>query len=284
MKKVLVAGATGYLGRYVLQELKKQGYRVRALARNANKLEDLKEYIDEVFEGEVTNPETLIGICESINYVISSVGITKQKDGLTYMDVDYQGNKNLLEEAKKEGISKFIYVSVFNAEKMKNLKGIQAKVRFTEELKESGLNYLIVYPNGFFSDMLDYLQMAKKGRGYVFGSGEYKINPIHGEDLAEVCVNAVTGEEKEINVGGPDILTHNEIVAIAFESLNKKIKISRVPIWLRNFILATLRFFTSVKTYGPVEFFMTVLAVDMVAPTYGKYHLKEFFLKNKGKV
>ena len=188
---------------------------------------------------------------------------------------------NLLEEAKKEGISKFIYVSVFNADNMENLKGIQAKVRFEEELKKSGLDYSIVYPNGFFSDMLDYLKMAKQGKGYVFGSGEFRINPIHGQDLAEICVKAANGEEKEINVGGPDILTHNEIVAIAFESLNKKIKISRIPIWLKNFILATLRFFTSVKTYGPVEFFMTVLTMEMVAPTYGKHHIKDFFLENK---
>ena len=284
MQKVLIAGATGYLGKYVVQEFKKQGYWVRALARNADKLESLSEYIDEKFIGEVTDINTLSGVCKDIDIVFTSVGITKQKDNLTYMDVDYQGNMNLLEEAKKEGISKFIYVSVFNAEKMKNLKGIQAKVRFEEELKKSGLDYSIVYPNGFFSDMLDYLQMAKKGRGYVFGSGEFRINPIHGEDLAEVCVNAANGEEKEINVGGPDILTHNDILAIAFDSLGKTTKISKIPIWLRNLIVAILKIFTSVKTYGPIEFFMTVLAIDMVAPTYGKHYLKDFFLENTDKV
>ena len=48
MKKALVAGATGYLGSYLVKELKKQGYWVRALARNSNKLEDIREYIDEV--------------------------------------------------------------------------------------------------------------------------------------------------------------------------------------------------------------------------------------------
>ncbi len=284
MKRVLVAGATGYLGRYVVKEFKKQGFWVRALARNATKLEKLNEYIDEKFTGEITNPNSLSGICKEIDIVFSSVGITKQKDGLTYMDVDYQGNVNLLEEAEKEGVKKFIFVSVFNAENMKNLKGIQAKVRFEEELKKSGLNFSIVYPNGFFSDMLDYQQMAKKGRGYVFGSGKNKINPIHGEDLAIICVNAAAGDEKEINVGGPDILTHNEILTIAFKSLNKKIKISRIPNWIRKFLLATLRIFTSVKTYGPLEFFMTVLAMDLVAPSYGKHHLKDFFLENKNKL
>ena len=284
MKRVLVAGATGYLGRYVVKEFKKQGFWVRALARNATKLEKLNEYIDEKFTGEITDPNSLSGICKEIDIVFSSVGITKQKDGLTYMDVDYQGNVNLLEEAEKEGVKKFIFVSVFNAENMKNLKGIQAKVRFEEELKKSGLNFSIVYPNGFFSDMLDYQQMAKKGRGYVFGSGKNKINPIHGEDLAIICVNAAAGDEKEIKVGGPDILTHNEILTIAFKSVNKKIKISRIPNWIRKFLLATLRIFTSVKTYGPLEFFMTVLAMDLVAPSYGKHHLKDFFLENKNKL
>ena len=132
MKRVLVAGATGYLGRYVVNEFKKQGFWVRALARNATKLEKLNEYIDEKFTGEITDPNSLSGICKEIDIVFSSVGITKQKDGLTYMDVDYHGNVNLLEEAKKEGVKKFIFVSVFNAENMKNLKGIQAKVRFEE--------------------------------------------------------------------------------------------------------------------------------------------------------
>ena len=96
MNKVLVAGATGYLGRYLIQELKKQDYWVRVLARNTQKLDDLRNCFDEVFEAEVTKPDSLIGVGKDIDIVISSIGITRQKDGLTYMDVDYQGNINLL--------------------------------------------------------------------------------------------------------------------------------------------------------------------------------------------
>ncbi|MCK4894478.1 MAG: SDR family oxidoreductase, partial [Calditrichia bacterium] len=188
MKKVLVAGATGYLGRYLVKELKKQGFWVRALARNANKLDNLSEHIDEVFEAEVTKPETLNGICDAIDAVISSIGITRQKDGLTYMDVDYQGNKNLLDLAVENNVSKFIYISVLNAHLMKDLKGIQAKILFEDKLKESGLDYVVIRPTGFFSDMLEFLKMAQKGRVSLFGSGVNKINPIHGADLAEVCV------------------------------------------------------------------------------------------------
>ncbi len=66
MQKVIVAGATGYLGRFVVQEFKKRGYWVRALARNPQKLEKtgrflepaVKDQTDEVFVGEVTKPES----------------------------------------------------------------------------------------------------------------------------------------------------------------------------------------------------------------------------------
>ena len=129
MKKVLVAGATGYLGKYVVKEFKKQGYWVRALTRSSEKLTSIREFIDEIFIGEVTKPDSLHGICKDIDIVFSSIGITKQKDSLTYRDVDYQANKNLLNVAIKQGVKKFIYVSVFNARKLRHLKIVESKER-----------------------------------------------------------------------------------------------------------------------------------------------------------
>ena len=62
-------------------------------------------------------------------------------------------------------------------------------------------------PNGFFSDMKDFLNMAKAGRVYLFGDGVLKLNPIHGKDLAKVCVDKMIAGVKEETVGGVDILT-----------------------------------------------------------------------------
>lgn len=280
MKNVLIAGVSGYLGRYVAQEFKKQGYIVHALVRDARKIEDIGDSIDHVISAEVTDQSSLEGLCKGIDIVFSSIGITKQKDKLTYRDVDYQANRNLLMEAEKAGVSKFIYVSVFNADGLKNLKCVEAKLAFENSLKKSGIDYTIVYPNGFFSDMLEYLQMAEKGKGFVFGCGENKINPIHGADLAAACVDAVNEKQQEVEIGGPDILTHNEILKMAFDTLNKPVKISRVPNWINKLVLGFLRLFTSVKFYGPLEFFMTVLSIDMVAPKYGTYRLNDFFIKH----
>jgi uncharacterized protein YbjT (DUF2867 family) len=279
-KKVLIAGATGYLGQYLVQESKRQGYWTRALTRDEQKLSHLKDHIDDIFTGQVTDQDSISTICRDIDFVVSAVGITRQKDGLTYMDVDYQGNRNLLDRALSDGVSKFVYVSVFNARLMQRLKIIRAKEQFVKELAQSALDHTIIRPTGFFSDMLEFLTMAKKGKVNLFGSGEYRINPIHGKDLAKVCVDALLRSEKEIEVGGPETFTHRQIAQLAFDLLNKDTKISCMPLWLKNIILWSMRLFTSSKTYGPVEFLMTALSMDGVAPPYGEERLRYFFEAN----
>ena len=279
MKKVLVAGATGYLGKYVVKEFKKQGYWVRALTRSSEKLASIQEFIDDIIIGEVTKPASLQGICKDIDIVFSSIGITKQKDGLTYKDVDYQANKNLLNVAIKQDVKRFIYVSVFNARELRHLKIVEAKELFVDELKKSNLESTVIRPNGFFSDMTEFFNMAKKGRVYVFGDGNYRGNPIHGADLAKVCVDSLTSDKQDVDVGGPAILTQNEIAQMAFNVLNKKPKITHIPDWLRKLSLFLIRTLTPEKTYGPLEFFMTVLATDMIAPIYGEHHLRNFFME-----
>lgn len=277
MKKILLAGATGYLGGYIAKELQKRACHVRVVARSPEKLKQANIEANEVLEAELTQPGSIRGCCENYDVVISAVGITRQKDGLTYMDVDYQANMNLLQEAKKSRVKKFVYVSVLNGEKLKHLKICEAKEKFVEKLKKSGLDYCIVRPNGFFSDMSEFYNMAKKGRIYLFGTGEQKANPIHGEDLATVCVDAIDKSDTEIEVGGPETLTQNEVAITAFKVLGKKPKITHIPDFIRIVILKMVRTFTGSKIYGPIEFFLTVMAMDMIAPEYGKHTLEKHF-------
>jgi uncharacterized protein YbjT (DUF2867 family) len=278
-RNVLLAGATGYLGSYVLNALIEKQNQVLAIVRNPNKLKCINEDYLEVKQAEVTKPETLRDICKGIETVISTVGITWQKDGVTYLDVDFKANMNLLEEAKKAGVKHFVYVSAINGNKYRNLKIFEAKEKFVDALKSSGLNYTIIRPNGFFSDMKDFLQMAKSGRVYLFGSGNQKFNPIHGEDLATFIVDNLEETNKELTIGGPDVLSLNDMTKLALNALNKPIKIIHLPDWLRKLTIWSLRTFTSVKTYGPIEFFLTLMAEDNVAPTYGEHHLKEFYFQ-----
>ncbi|MDH3512208.1 MAG: SDR family oxidoreductase [Gammaproteobacteria bacterium] len=277
MKKVLIAGATGYLGEFVVRALKARGYWIRALGRSAAKLATVESYADELFVGEATDPDFLEDFCDGIDIVFSSVGITRQKDGLTYRDVDYQANRNLLTVAEAAGVSQFMYVHVLNAEKLGHVAMVQAKQAFVDDLKRSTLDYTVICPTGFFSDMEEILAMARSGRVYLFGDGSNRINPIHGADLAEVCADALAGTESQIDVGGPEVFTYREIAELAFDVLDQPEKITCIPKPLISATVGALRWLTPAKVYGPVEFMASVMTMDVIGQRHGQRRLAEHF-------
>ena len=249
MTRVLVAGATGYLGRFVAREFKERGHWVRVLARLPEKLRTpgpflepaIADLVDEVIVGEVTRPETLRRVCQGIEVVFTSIGITRQTDRHSYMDVDYQGNKNLLDHAVESSVRKFLFVHAFNAQRLCHLESIQAKQRFVGVLRQSGLAHTVVCPTGFFNDMSEFLKMARKGRVLQIGDGGSRINPIHGADLAKVCVDGMVDDRVDIPVGGPVTYSYREIAELAFAVLGRPPRIQRVPIWLAKVLVAPLR-------------------------------------------
>jgi uncharacterized protein YbjT (DUF2867 family) len=241
-RPVLVAGASGYLGGHMVRALHGAGYRVHALVRDQNRLQaSLRSLIHDVFIGEITQSSTLEGSCDGVGAVFSSVGVTRQKGNLTCHEVDYQGNKNLLAVAERAGVTKFVYVSVFNGPQEQYLPLVKAHEDFVAELKASRLDYSIVRPTGYFSDLAAFFQMASKGRVYLFGEGARRINPIHGADLAETCVAAMAPGRREVDVGGPETLTHRQIAETAFEALGKPASISHIPDWVSRSFAATVK-------------------------------------------
>jgi uncharacterized protein YbjT (DUF2867 family) len=276
MTRVLVAGATGYLGGFIAKELKARGHFVRALARSPEKLDRLWDSTDEIIEAQVTRPETLEHVCDGIDAVFSSIGITRQKDGLTFRDVDYRGNKNLLGAALEAGVKKFVYVSVFNGPDLRHLDIVQAHEDFVDELKASGIDYAVLRPTGYFSDMGGILDMARRGRVWLIGSGENRVNPIHGTDLAVACIDAMEGDETEIDVGGPQKMTWHEVATLAFRVLEKPAKISHVPEWLTWAVVRLVRLFN--RHQGELLAFLTTMATaDVVAPSTGTHTLEAHY-------
>jgi uncharacterized protein YbjT (DUF2867 family) len=275
-RRVLVAGATGYLGGYVISELKNRGYWVRALVRSPEKLDALVGAIDEIVEAQITEPDTLETACDDIDVVFSSVGITRQKDGLTFRDVDYQGNKNLLDTALQAGVKKFVYVSAVNGPDLRHLDIVDAHEAFVDELEASGMDYAVLRPTGYFSDMGEVLEMARRGRVWLFGSGEARTNPIHGADLAVACVDAIIGDEKEVQVGGPRTYTWREAAALAFLALDRPAKVSAVPEWLMWPLVRLVRLFNRHKG-ELLAFFLTMATMDVLAPPTGKHTLEEHY-------
>ncbi|WP_305972118.1 MULTISPECIES: SDR family oxidoreductase [unclassified Mameliella] len=270
---VLIAGATGYLGRFLCAEYTRRGHHVTALVRDSGCAEGLA---DVLIEAEATRPQTLIGVMDSVDLVVSALGITRQTDGLGFREVDFQANLNLLREAEAAGVKRFAYVHVLNADAMAGVPLVDAKTAFVNALQASDMPATVIAPTGYFSDMGEILAMAQWGRVWLFGQGTQRLNPIHGADLAVAIADATDEGRGWIEVGGPDVMTQDEIASAAFAALGAAPRITHLPDALRRAVLAVLPFLPR-RMSGPARFFLTALGMDMVAPRFGTRRLTEHF-------
>jgi uncharacterized protein YbjT (DUF2867 family) len=280
----VIAGATGYIGKFAVIAFKEAGYRVRAITRDEGRLAapgpfhapGVREYCDEVVVAEVTKPETLKGVLDDAELVFSCVGISRQRDMLSFEQVDYQANRNLIDAAESAGVKKFIYVSMWGPEVIADLAITRAHERVVEDLAKSPLEYAVVRPSGYFSDMGALMDMAKRGRSFIVGPGNNRFNPVHGADVARVAVESVTSDVIDHGVGGPDVYTQTESARLAFEVLGKPAKLTHIPIWLAR---AGVRCIGLLSTqFGDLaDFIVTAGEIDGVAPQNGKHSLREHF-------
>jgi uncharacterized protein YbjT (DUF2867 family) len=257
VEKVVVAGATGYLGRFLVQELGRRGHSVRALVRPGKSVEGASEIV----EAEAT---------------FSSLGITRQTDRVTFMDVDYGANHRLLAEAEVSGVRRFGFVSVVRPELFTDSEMVAARERFVAELRASSIPSCVVRATGFFSDLREPLEMAKKGRVYLIGDGKARINPMHGEDLARASVDALESGSTERAVGGPQTFTWQEIAELAFRALGREPKITHVPEWVVKVALPPVRLFSR-RTHAIARFVSRVAVNDVMAPEQGHHMLSQYY-------
>lgn len=285
VKRVLIAGATGYLGKFAVQAFKGRGYYVRVLTRSEARLYQPGPFsapaltegdADDIFVGEISKPETLTGMLDGIDLVFSSVGISRQRDGLTFEQVDYQCNKNLIDLCEAHAVKRFVYVSMHGAENIMQLAITQAHEKVVSALQNSSMEYRIVRPSGYFSDMGAIIDMAKRGRVYLVGDGSNRMSPIHGRDLARVCVETAEGDELEVEAGGPDTMTQREAALLAFEVVGKPAKITVIPMWLARSLVKCIALLST--QFGDLaDFIVTAGEIDGVCPARGTITLRSYF-------
>lgn len=102
---------------------------------------------------------------------------------------------------------------------------MRSKHAFSAALSRSTVSGQIVNPSGYFSNVTDFLLMARKGFGLTLGDGSAKVNPIHGADLAGFIVEHLGEPSTSWDVGGPDIFTYRELEELAFRIAGRRKRI-----------------------------------------------------------
>ena len=278
--KVVLAGAFGKLGSDILRALVRDGHDVLAVDMVLRELDGIEGSYEKK-QVDVTRPEQLKGLCDGADAVITTVGLTRTSAEVTNYDIDYQGNLNLLNEARRAGVKKFAYVSVLKADKAPKVPMLHAKYLLEEALKASGIDYVIFRPTGYFYDIAKVFRpMIEKGEVTLLGREPVSANVIDTTDLADFMLLHLGDRNVTYDIGGTETYTYEEIARMFFAAAGKEPVIKHAP----PFLFDVLAFVNKRKKNGKeaiLRFSKWTLTESMVADhKFGKLSFKEYIEKN----
>ncbi|XP_030923739.1 divinyl chlorophyllide a 8-vinyl-reductase, chloroplastic [Quercus lobata] len=313
---ILVVGSTGYIGKFVVNELISRGFNVIAIARERSGIKgknSKEETLNQlkranVCFSDVTNLDSLQKSLEnlgvSVDVVVSC--LASRSGGVKdSWKIDYEATKNSLVAGRNRGASHFVLLSAICVQKPL-LEFQRAKLKFEAELmkeaeEDKGFSYSIVRPTAFFKSLGGQVELAKDGKPYVmFGDGKLcACKPISESDLASFIADCVLSEDKinqVLPIGGPGkALTPLEQGELLFRLLGKEPKFLKVPIGIMDFAIGVLDFLVKIfpsmedaAEFGKIGRYYaaeSMLVLDPETgeysaektPSYGRDTLEEFF-------
>jgi NADH dehydrogenase len=216
---VLVTGGTGFVGPYVVHELRARDIPVRALVREASRGTHLANWGAELAVGDVTDPTALLTACEDVDAVVHMVAIIKGKPE-DFERVMTEGTRNVVAAAQATGVRRFVLASALGLDERSKdaVPYFAAKWEMERTVRDSGLEHVILRPSFVFGRdggiLPTFVRLAKLAPVTpLIGPGTQRLQPIWVEDLAKHYALALTEPattNRTFELGGPDAVTWNE--------------------------------------------------------------------------
>jgi uncharacterized protein YbjT (DUF2867 family) len=216
---ILVTGATGNLGRNVVEAVRRKGFRVKAASRHPENAPSAENV--EAVRMDYNNPSTLDAALSDVKGVFLVA---------PPMDPEAPAKLNpVIEKAKATGAEHIVFNSALGVDQSE-----RAPLRIVElALIGSGVNYTILRPNFFMENFSGgFVSPTIKVQGGIFlAAGDGKTSFISTKDIAEVAATAFAEQlhGKEYNLTGPDALDHAEVARIISKAIGKKIAYHSLP-------------------------------------------------------
>lgn len=246
---IVITGASGYLGSHITRQLAEAGKPVRAMVRNktfAQKEGRLANLNIELVEADVTRPETLAAAFDGADAIVHTVAIAIEKGGRTYEEINYQGTVNVVNAAKAVGVARLIYISQLGADARLPYRFLASKGKGQDYVAASGLDWtafqpsVIWGPEDEFANSFARLIPLTPIIFPIVGDESSRFQPVWVEDVA-TCVRLALDDPTTIGkvyqLGGPEVLTLEEIERRTLKALGKKRLMIRFPMpLLRAFV------------------------------------------------
>lgn len=229
----VVTGAFGYSGKYIAKHLLDKGYEVRTITNSVNRSNPFGSKVT-AFPYNFDRPEKLEESLHGAEVLYNTYWVRFNHRDFIY-SVAVENTLKLFECAKKAGVKRFVHISITNPSENSPIEYFRSKAKLEHALIASGLSYAILRPAVLFGkeDILinNIAWFLRKFPVFaIFGNGNYRLQPIYVDDLAELAVEQ--GEKTEnciINAIGPETFTYRGLVEEIGKIIGKQRPIISVP-------------------------------------------------------
>ncbi|MEE9202583.1 MAG: NAD(P)H-binding protein [Dehalococcoidia bacterium] len=228
----VVTGAFGYTGKYITRRLLSMGKRVRTLTGHPHR-ESPFAYQVTAFPFNFENPSELTDSLRGATTLYNTYWVRFPRGDVTF-DRAVENTKTLIKAAEEAGVRRLVHISITNASEDSPLPYFRGKGLVEKAIINSKLSYAIIRPTVVFGaeDILvnNIAWLLRKFPLFaILGRGDYRIQPIYVEDVADIAVQAAQVDDNMVvDAVGPELYTFEELVRLIAEKVHSKARIVHV--------------------------------------------------------
>ena len=228
-----VTGAYGYSGKYIARRLLGKHYRVITLTNSIHRNNPFGKKV-RAYPFNFDNPHKLTQSLKGVRILYNTYWIRFTHRMFTQADA-VRNTITLFNAAKEAGVRKIVHISITNPSEDSHLEYFRGKAKLEKALMDTGLSHSIIRPTVLFGKediLINNIAWALRKLPVfaVFGDGQYRLQPIYVDDLAELAVEYGGKEENSIiNAIGPETFTYKELVQTIGRIIGKKRLIVSLP-------------------------------------------------------
>lgn len=231
--KIAVTGAFGYSGRYIAERLLAAGHQVLTLTNSVQRANPFGDRI-EVAPLKFEYPAALRDSLRGVDALINTYWVRFDHALFTHHQA-VENTRVLFQAAKDAGARRIVHVSITKPDVASELPYFSGKARLEEHLRSLGVPFSILRPTVLFGREDVLINNIAWGLRHlpvfaVFGKGEYRLQPIFVDDLAEAAAaEALADGNRTLNAIGPETFAYRELVALIRRKLGLRCAIVGVP-------------------------------------------------------